>query len=1122
MDKVGREEEDEQEGEKNRVSVRLNNNEREKQLKKESSSLSVETSKSLFSPLSSASTLGESSLLVEPSMGRKNCKPEEVTCLTQNQATSSQASEDVASEKSDKVSFQSSSCSSPSTSTKPVNPCFPHHPHHYHHHRHYPNRGSPLTKSGYWLDNNNNMVYGKAESVAESIKRTSLEENLAKNLNVYSNKGEMNISLSTRRLNENPNPLGLPDGNRLYSSKDKTRNDGKSDFNVLTNPLPKATSTATTMIHSSGSSSLTPSHSHSKYHHYCCCSSSSSSSSPSSSHRTHLPSPRKSKKISSRNWLHRSSSDPTMASSATYSTHTSALLLTTGAYSGSPNILSSKTITLSSSSSSTPTTTTAKTKASLCCSSVKPKPVNKSPLHLSLVEPSSSSSPSPTSLNLVPSTSPIPSTPTCLTETRHLTSSPADSLPNHIDRQPDNPSNQPQPTTTSTLTKPLTSKNSTSPSTSPQPVTCSSSTAASSASQFFSSQMSNTKRCVLRLDGYSYLIVANPPETKVTKDAHHEQNRPQETTIVARRTVQKTTSDQWTLKDTERATDKIGDSLSLKETSMDTLPPVDTVEACDKAASRLRELAQHLDHGEVPISILKKTLQYAACVLDTVTMDETRKLLDEEDDLSEVQPDAVPNEVREWLASTFTRNNTAQKRRSEEKPKFRSVANAIRAGIMVDRLYRRLCCSNMVQIPPKIADKLKSIDNWSYECFKLNEASNNQVLKYISYELLNRYGLVHKFKIPLETLESCLNQFEQGYTKFKNPYHNNIHAADVTQTVHYMLSKMGLVNWLTDLEIFATLLAAIIHDFQHTGTTNNFHVMSESETALLYNDRAVLENFHVSAAFRILKESDCNILVNLNKEEYRELRTLVIDMVLATDMSSHFQQIKTMKSLLTNSNEFTVDKSKALSLVLHCCDISHPSKQWDIHRKWTELLLEEFFRQGDKERELGLPYSPLCDRNTTLVAESQIGFIDFIVAPSLEVCGDLLDKIYQQMEGCRHSSGSSEESLEERLPDSASRPKSLSTYKNKRSGLSIDSADASLNSRPVASAPASPRFSHCSSFGNCKIEGGRLKRPWAENLDDNRKRWQERAAIDAIQRERNARKQATDGISLSMSPESEL
>lgn len=68
-----------------------------------------------------------------------------------------------------------------------------------------------------------------------------------------------------------------------------------------------------------------------------------------------------------------------------------------------------------------------------------------------------------------------------------------------------------------------------------------------------------------------------------------------------------------------------------------------------------------------------------------------------------------------------------------------------------------------------------------------------------------------------------------------------------------------------------------------------------------------------------------------------------------------------------------MDKSKALSLVLHCCDISHPAKRWDLHRQWTARLLEEFFRQGDKERDLGLPFSPLCDRNNTLVAESQIG-----------------------------------------------------------------------------------------------------------------------------------------------------
>lgn len=48
-----------------------------------------------------------------------------------------------------------------------------------------------------------------------------------------------------------------------------------------------------------------------------------------------------------------------------------------------------------------------------------------------------------------------------------------------------------------------------------------------------------------------------------------------------------------------------------------------------------------------------------------------------------------------------------------------------------------------------------------------------------------------------------------------------------------------------------------------------------------------------------MREDECNILVNLSREEYREFRSLVIDMVLATDMSCHFQQIKAAKSLLS-------------------------------------------------------------------------------------------------------------------------------------------------------------------------------------------------------------------------------
>ncbi|XP_055710282.1 dual specificity calcium/calmodulin-dependent 3',5'-cyclic nucleotide phosphodiesterase 1-like isoform X2 [Phlebotomus papatasi] len=569
-----------------------------------------------------------------------------------------------------------------------------------------------------------------------------------------------------------------------------------------------------------------------------------------------------------------------------------------------------------------------------------------------------------------------------------------------------------------------------------------------------------------------------------------------------------------------------GDELDNVDLATDNLPAVDTPDACDKAAMRLRSLLRQLQRGEISAEILQKNLHYAARVLEAVFIDETnidrsrernepgaprdgaktapqlhgrgttvqrrrlrtpvwaRRLADEDDELSEVQPDAVPQEVRAWLQSTFTRQLATTRRKADEKPKFRSVAHAIRAGIFVDRIYRRVSNSALMQFPPEVVKVLKTLDDWSFDVFALAEAGNSQPVKYLGYDLLNRYGMIHKFKVPPALLEVFLNRIEEGYCRFRNPYHNNLHAADVAQTVHHVLCQTGLMHWLTDLEIFATLLAALIHDYEHTGTTNNFHVKSGSDTAMLYNDRAVLENHHLSAAFRVLKEDECNVLQNLTRDEFRELRSLIIDMVLATDMSFHFQQIKNMRNLLTLGDP-QVDKSKALALVLHCCDISHPAKKWNIHHRWTMLLLEEFFRQGDLERELGLDFSPLCDRKTTLVAESQIGFIEFIVEPSMAVCADMLEIVLAPIAPplqCKStpstasqdepSSGDSGRSLsvtEPTIPEESDQPKNYSD--DKRSRFII-------------------------------------KKPWVTCLAENKKIWKEQAIRDA---EARAAAEKTEG-----------
>uniref|UniRef100_G3N7F2 Phosphodiesterase n=1 Tax=Gasterosteus aculeatus aculeatus TaxID=481459 RepID=G3N7F2_GASAC len=376
--------------------------------------------------------------------------------------------------------------------------------------------------------------------------------------------------------------------------------------------------------------------------------------------------------------------------------------------------------------------------------------------------------------------------------------------------------------------------------------------------------------------------------------------------------------------------------------------------------------------------------------LKTILTAIPRKLV-KEDQLGDIRSDSVPSEVRDWLASTFTRQTAVMLRRNEDKPRFRSIVHAVQAGIFVERMYRRT--SNIVGLsyPQDVITVLKHVDMWSFDVFALNDASGDHALKCVFYELFTRYDLINRFKVPGCALISFVDSLEVGYSKHKNPFHNLTHAADVTQTIHYLLLKTGMMHWLSELEIFAIILAAAIHDYEHTGTTNNFHIQTRSDTAMLYNDRAVLENYHVSAAYRLLQHSDdMNILSNLSKDEWRELRALVVEMVLSTDMSCHFQQINGMKSHLQQHE--APDKAKALSLLLHTADISHPAKRWDLHHRWTTSLLEEFFRQGDKEAELGLPFSPLCDRKPTTVAQSQIGFIDFMVEPTFTVLTEMMEK----------------------------------------------------------------------------------------------------------------------------------
>jgi len=252
-----------------------------------------------------------------------------------------------------------------------------------------------------------------------------------------------------------------------------------------------------------------------------------------------------------------------------------------------------------------------------------------------------------------------------------------------------------------------------------------------------------------------------------------------------------------------------------------------------------------------------------------------------------------------------------------------------------------------------------------------------------------------KFNIDEAKFKRFITIMESGYDN-KQPYHNSTHASDVLQTLNYFITKGGLSQYVTELDILSALIAAIIHDYEHPGLNNAYHINTQSELAVRYNDKSVLENYHCATAFRILYEDQNNIFTGLTEAQKKEVRESVVAMVLATDMAQHFDLLGKFKSKLAGNGFDPKDRKDRLLLLqiaIKCADISNPTKSTFLCNAWATRVMEEFFRQGDEERRQLLPISAFMDRTKPSEAKCQLGFIDFIVGPLFEVWVNFLPEM---------------------------------------------------------------------------------------------------------------------------------
>ncbi|NWH67122.1 PDE3B phosphodiesterase, partial [Geococcyx californianus] len=292
---------------------------------------------------------------------------------------------------------------------------------------------------------------------------------------------------------------------------------------------------------------------------------------------------------------------------------------------------------------------------------------------------------------------------------------------------------------------------------------------------------------------------------------------------------------------------------------------------------------------------------------------------------------------------------------------------------------------------------MEKMNNWNFQIFDLVQEMGDQsgrILSQVTYTLFQDTGLFEIFKIPTQEFMNYFRALESGYRDI--PYHNRIHATDVLHAVWYLTTRPipgfqqihnehimegdmdeasdidsvqvsyisskscsiaddsygCLASNIPALELMALYVAAAMHDYDHPGRTNAFLVATNAPQAVLYNDRSVLENHHAASAWNLfLSRPEYNFLSNLDHVEFKRFRFLVIEAILATDLKKHFDFLAEFNAKVNDINSHGIewnnenDRLLACQICIKLADINGPAKVRELHLKWTEGIVNEFYEQ---------------------------------------------------------------------------------------------------------------------------------------------------------------------------------
>jgi len=207
------------------------------------------------------------------------------------------------------------------------------------------------------------------------------------------------------------------------------------------------------------------------------------------------------------------------------------------------------------------------------------------------------------------------------------------------------------------------------------------------------------------------------------------------------------------------------------------------------------------------------------------------------------------------------------------------------------------------------------------------------------------------------------------------------------------------------VECISLIIACLCHDLDHRGTNNSFQVKSSSNLAQLYST-STMEHHHFDQCLMILNSKGNQILANVSQDEFKRVISTLEDAILATDLAVYFRRRQETFNLVYSGNmDFQSDNQRSLirGILMTACDLGAITKPWPIQKRVALLVADEFFYQGDLEKEK-LQVEPIDMMNREKkdkLPSMQVGFIDSICMPVYEAFSKMSDRLMPMLDGCK-------------------------------------------------------------------------------------------------------------------------